>query len=303
MASSMEPRSARARSREVERHSPDSQQVPGTTFVAPSHSMTPTLDVVCAEMRPKGIWQTACGRHGKRRDAALGLYAGVRGFSAEGRGERAVARRLIDDGARIAVGIQARSRAFHPEGTTSSSAPAPSRCISSHVVKIDMHIGKRLRRFDEAAQLPRRLRPRPPCRQPTGWYRPRCGSRRLPPRARCRLHGRTVSICPHSATAPGALPARNAIRLPVSEPVWTAESSIRTVNPRSSSSALQRFAIDGLMARWAVDAGKFAEQFEQRGRASQAPLSVSMSANRDAGSPGYAESRARGGFPKRVAYK
>ena len=60
MASSMALRSARARSREVERHSPDSQQVPGTTFVAPSHSMTPTLDVVCAEMRPKGIWQTAC---------------------------------------------------------------------------------------------------------------------------------------------------------------------------------------------------------------------------------------------------
>ena len=100
---------------------------------------------------PQGHMADRLRRHGKRRDAALGLDAGMRRLSAEGCGERAMARCLVDDGARIAIGIQYVARRAFRQKNDVSRAPAPSRCISSHVVKTTCTSGSVSPCFDEAA--------------------------------------------------------------------------------------------------------------------------------------------------------
>ena len=89
-------------------------------------------------------------RHGKRRDAALGLDAGMRRLSAEGCGERAVARCLVDDGARIAVSIQyVARRAFRQKRRIERAGTQQVHLFARG--QDDMHIRKRLTRFDEVA--------------------------------------------------------------------------------------------------------------------------------------------------------
>ena len=99
---------------------------------------------------PQGHMADRLRRHGKRRDAALGLDAGMRRLSAEGCGERAMARCLVDDGARIAVGIQyVARRAFRQKRRIESAGAQQVHFLARG--QDDMHIRKRLPCFDEAA--------------------------------------------------------------------------------------------------------------------------------------------------------
>lgn len=77
------------------------------------------------------------------------------------------------------------------------------------------------------------------------------------------LQGRTVSICPHNATAPAALPA------PESDQVARVGTGpFRGIieadgKPQPFQLGLAPFRHNGLTARRAFDARKFAEQIEQ----------------------------------------